>query len=60
MAWTSLSSITIEAITPPTLGAEAFLVDIYLSHIYVPAASVDAYKEAAGWSDYADIISQII
>jgi hypothetical protein len=30
------------------------------SHIYVPAASVDAYKTATGWSVYASIISEII
>ena len=27
--------------------------------IYVPAASVDAYKAASGWSDYADKIQAI-
>ena len=56
---TGLTSIIIEAITPPTLGADAFLNDTNLAHIYVPNASVDAYQAAAGWSDYAAIISAI-
>jgi len=30
-----------------------------LAHIYVPAGSVDAYKEADNWSRYASIIEAI-
>ena len=52
----SLDSITCEATTPPTLG-EGALGGI--RNIYVPAASVDAFKTAAGWSTYADIIQPI-
>ena len=53
----SLSSVTVEAITPPTLGSFAFNG----SHcqIYVPSASVNAYKAATNWSTYADRIQAI-
>lgn len=57
---TNLTSINITSVTPPTLGADAFLNDTNLTNIYVPNASVDAYKAAAGWSDYASIITAII
>ena len=55
---TSLTSITINATTPPTLGTYAFT---YTNNcpIYVPAASVDAYKSASGWSTYASRIQPI-
>lgn len=56
---TGLTSITIEAITPPTLGADAFLNDTNLSYILVPSASVAAYKASLGWSTYASIIYAI-
>lgn len=52
-----LKSVTIKATTPPTLGSEAF----YQTNcpIYVPAASVDAYKTATNWSAYANRIQAI-
>ena len=55
----NLVSITIKATTPPTLGGKAFEGCRSLTAIYVPAASVDTYKAASGWSDYADIIQAI-
>lgn len=56
----ALESITIQASAPPTLdGSSAFSDLDSLSHIYVPAEAVDAYKAASGWSDYADLISAI-
>ena len=52
--------VTIHATTPPTLGTDAF-ANITESNfrIYVPSASVEAYKTASGWSDYADKIQAI-
>ena len=41
--------------TPPTLSFNTFY-DIERAIIYVPRASVDAYKSATGWSDYASMI----
>ena len=54
----SLTSVTIKATTPPTLGSIAFSNGNNCP-IYVPAASVDAYKTATNWSAYADKIQAI-
>ena len=61
----ALTSVYCKAITPPILGSRAFayydndlgdFVNIG-SLIYVPAESVEAYKAAEGWSEYAaDIV----
>ena len=54
-----LTSVTVEAATPPTLGSGAFnYVPILV--IYVPAESLDAYKSASGWSNYASKIQAIL
>lgn len=52
---TNLSNITVRATIPPTLGTDAFL-DITNFTIYVPEDSVELYKTASGWSNYADKI----
>ena len=53
----ALASVTALSVTPPTGSSSMF----YGSNcpIYVPAASVEAYKAAAYWSDYADRIQAI-
>ncbi len=61
---TGLTSVTIEADTPPTIGFYCFYsyVDYYNNDfplnisIYVPCGSLDTYKTAEGWSDYASRI----
>ena len=53
-----LGSIKILATTPPTLGSDVF-GDIISFQIYVPAASLDAYKTATNWSAYASYIKPI-
>lgn len=57
---TSLESVTVKATTPPKLGTSVIpdgeLVFPDDTKIYVPSASVSAYKSAAGWSEYAGII----
>ena len=53
----SLTSITVNATTPPTLGSGAF--DGSTCPILVPSQSVNVYKSASGWSDYADRIQAI-
>ena len=50
-----LSSIMVFAETPPSLGSTAF-DNTNNCPIYVPAGTVDAYKNANGWSNYADRI----
>ena len=50
----SLTSVYCKATTPPTLGG-IYVFDY--NAIYVPAGSVEAYKAAAYWSEYAaDIV----
>lgn len=53
-----LTSITVEATTPPTLkNANAF--SLTNCPIYVPSESLNTYKSASGWSSYASIIQAI-
>lgn len=56
----NLANITINAINPPTLRADS--VAFYNTNncpIYVPSESVNAYKTATGWTDYANRIQAI-
>jgi hypothetical protein len=52
-----LTSITCEATVPPALGLNNYLSNV--TAVYVPAETVDAYKTAANWSDYANVIQPI-
>ena len=54
-----LTSVTVEATTPPTLGGDDIFNNTNNCPIYVPSASVDAYKAASGWSSYASRIQAI-
>lgn len=54
----SLRTVTIEATIPPTLGILVFQ-NTSLTTIYVPSESVDTYKTASRWSDYASSIKPI-
>lgn len=54
----NLTSMTCLATTPPTIGSDTFDWGTNFT-IYVPAASVDVYKAASGWSDYAGRIQAI-
>lgn len=54
----SLTSITVEATTPPTLGNTVF-DNTNSCPIYVPAASVETYKAASGWSSLSSRIQAI-
>ena len=54
-----LRSITVEATTPPTLGGNAAFDVTNNCPIYVPCDSVDTYKAAGYWSDYASRIQAI-
>ena len=55
----SMSKLTVKATTPPALSNVNAFDSNYLRHIYVPAASVAAYKVATNWSTFADIIEAI-
>ncbi len=52
----SLASIYCEALTPPTLGANALNHNASDRLIYVPTSSLEAYKGATGWSAYSSSI----
>lgn len=52
----NLSSIYCKPTTPPTGGFWMFNGNASGRKIYVPAASVEAYKAAEYWSDYASYI----
>lgn len=51
-----LKSMYCKSTTPPTLKSNAFSNIQSSAKIYVPMASVDAYKSASGWSSYASMI----
>lgn len=53
-----MTSVTVNAITPPTLGSKVF---DYTNNcpIYVPCESVEAYKAASDWRSYASRIHGI-
>ena len=53
-----LKTIIVRASTPPTLGSNA-LAGVTPTAIYVPSASVAAYKSASGWSAFASKIEAI-
>jgi hypothetical protein len=56
-----LTSIMFNSATPATIvlgdfGYNKFLNDTNNCPVYVPSGSVNIYKEATGWTDYADRI----
>ena len=53
-----LTTVTSKATTPPSAERNQ-IGGSSLTAIYVPAASVDTYKAAGGWSTYASIIEAI-
>lgn len=53
------TNLYVLATTPPTLGGNFGSSTSNVSHIYVPADSVAAYKAANIWSNYASIIEAI-
>lgn len=59
----NLASITVNSIVPPALGSNALPMEFQWmwmdKNIYVPSASVETYKSASGWSQYASRIQPI-
>lgn len=54
-----LTNVTVERTIPPTMIANDRVFTDSVCPIYVPAESVDAYKAASGWSNYASQIQAI-
>ena len=58
-AYTDYPTVNSYATTPPALEGDAALLFGNIENvqaIYVPSESVEAYKEAAGWSNWASLI----
>ena len=56
----ALTSVTVQATTPPALSSSSSaFVNTNNCPIYVPSTSVETYKAASGWSDYASRIQAI-
>lgn len=59
--WTNMETVYCKSAVPPTaestdvVGWDAFY-NTPLKNIYVPSASVEAYKTADGWKEYANYI----
>ena len=53
----TLTTVTLEATTPPTIQTNTF--DDTVQRYEVPAESVEAYKTATNWANYADKIFAI-
>lgn len=52
----SLEHLIVKAITPPTIGNVILTNSSSYYKIYVPDESVESYKSASGWSEYASRI----
>jgi len=56
----SLETVTVLAAVPPQMGTEVFaFISLKNLTIYVPYGSVEAYRQADGWSYYANIIQAV-
>ena len=55
-----LTSVTVNATTPPTLQGSYVFYNTNNCPIYVPSASVNTYKTATNWRDYASRIQAIL
>ncbi|MBR6423542.1 MAG: leucine-rich repeat protein [Bacteroidales bacterium] len=55
----NITEFTFNSVNPPTLARAGMLDNTNNCPIYVPAGSVDAYKAAQYWSDYAARIQAI-
>ena len=53
---TKMTSVKVDATTPPSIYANTFNSCSKLSQIVVPVGCGNAYKSATNWSAYADII----
>lgn len=49
----ALKTVYCKAATPPAVGASILSTSVLGGKIYVPADSVEAYKSADGWREYA-------
>lgn len=55
----AMQSLTVRATTPPTLVNNSSFASMGTFNIYVPAESLDTYKNASGWKSRANNIFAI-
>lgn len=58
MIGSSVTTLTCRATTPPSANSAGIGGD-NLTHLYVPASSIDAYKAHSAWSKFSSIIEAI-
>ncbi len=56
LSCSNLTSVYCKPATPPAIGSGGFYNNASDRKIYVPTASVDAYKSASNWSAYSSYI----
>lgn len=54
-----IQRITVNAMTPPTLGTDVFTAADKNAAVIVPAAALGAYKAAPGWSEFTNLSAGI-
>ena len=54
-----LETVIVSSMAPPECGNSVFSNNASGTKILVPSASVDAYKSADGWSEYANYIEGV-
>ena len=54
-----VTNLFVLATTPPTIQSNTFNTSSSIKNIFVPAGSVDAYKNATNWSVYASKVKPI-
>lgn len=53
-----LKEVHVQSATPPSLGGHNFSGALDGGTIYVPQGSLSAYKAAAGWKDFENIVEE--
>lgn len=51
----NLSSLTVHAITPPTLGTDVFYNVVKTIPVHVYETTIPAYQSASGWSEFTNL-----
>lgn len=51
-----LTSITIEANTPPSIDGSCFNEDVNSITVYIPSGTGEAYKSAEGWKEFTNFV----
>ena len=59
MGCSALTSLRVDAVTPPTAYVNSFIdVDVEACTLYVPKGAVDTYRAAPYWQDFLHITDE--